>query len=285
VSPDSTPAYARELHDGSPEFYSEPPHFSHPRIPEDIRVPWGWTDLLLLVGLTVLLTFLIAGLAMGAFSLAGVSYTTLTNSTHEQGLFSVVVQVLLDVAILGYLALQIRLRYQEPFWETIGWRDFDTGVIPRWAGCLGLVMLGSVISFLVDIASDWHAPKGPLPIESVLQDPMNALFFMLISVTLAPLVEETIFRGYIYPVIGKAWGAGLGILLTGALFGGLHGFQLWPAYWQIALLILVGIIFTWVRAKAKTVVASYFLHLGYNGFLFVGFLASTHFLKSMPPLH
>jgi hypothetical protein len=29
-------------------------------------------------------------------------------------------------------------------------------------------------------------------------------------------------------------------------------------------------------------VASYCLHVGYNSFLFVGFLATTHFLKTIP---
>jgi uncharacterized protein len=285
VSSDPAPAYARELHDGSPEFSSEPPHISHPRIPEDLRVPWGWLDFLFLIAITAMLTFLIAIVVMGGFSAAGVSYSKIMASTHEQGLFSVIVQVLLDLAVVGYLALQIRVRYQESFWKTIGWHTFDTGIIPKWVACFGLVMLGMAISFLVDVASNWHAPKGPLPIESVLQDPTNALLFMLISVTLAPLVEETVFRGYIYPLIGKSWGTAAGIFLTGALFGGLHGFQLWPAYWQIGLLVLVGVVFTWVRASAKTVLASYLLHVGYNGFLFLGFLLSTYFLKSAQPPH
>jgi hypothetical protein len=103
------------------------------------------------------------------------------------------------------------------------------------------------------------------------------------AVLLAPLVEETIFRGYIYPVIGARWGELAGILITGSLFGLLHGFQLGGALWQIVLLVVVGIVFTWVRASAKTVAASYCLHMGYNSFLFAGFLASTHLLHSMPP--
>jgi membrane protease YdiL (CAAX protease family) len=95
-------------------------------------------------------------------------------------------------------------------------------------------------------------------------------------------VEETVFRGFIYPIVAKSWGIGAGILVAGTLFGALHALNLGGATWQIGLMILVGIIFTWVRSKAETVVASFCMHLGYNSFLFVAFLASTHFLKTMP---
>ena len=43
----------------------------------------------------------------------------------------------------------------------------------------------------------------------------------------------------------------------------------------LALLILVGIVLTWVRARTGTVAASYFVHLGYNGLQLLGYLAYT----------
>jgi membrane protease YdiL (CAAX protease family) len=47
---------------------------------------------------------------------------------------------------------------------------------------------------------------------------------------------------------------------------------LWGGWGQIALLILVGVVLTWVRARTGTVAASYFVHLGYNGLQLVGYL-------------
>jgi hypothetical protein len=281
-SDSSLPLAPRELVEDSPEFSSEPPHFSHPRIEEDIRVPWGFLDLVIFIVVAIVGTFVIGILVVGAFTLFGVKLAVIEQSGHEQGLVSIIAQVIIDLALLGFLALQMRLRFREPFWRTIGWRPLDSGILPRWAAYTGLGMAGVVISFLVDAATNLHPPKGALPIDAILQDRLNALLFLLMAVLLAPLVEETIFRGYIYPVIAKSWGVAASVLITGALFGLLHGFQLGGALWQIALLIVVGIIFTWVRATAKTVVASYCLHVGYNSFLFVGFLATTHFLKTIP---
>ena len=273
MSVDPAPLRRDDGFEGS-EFSYEPPHFSRPRLPEDIQVPWGLTDLVLFVFLALLLTIGVAVVAQ---------FSGVLHASHlAQSVFDVAAQAFIDLALLGYLALQIRLRFDEPFWETIGWRTLDPGILPRWLVYLALVMAGMLVSGLVTAASNLHPPKGNLPIDSYYQDPVSAALFLLLAVLLAPLVEETIFRGYLYPVIARSWGGAAGVLITGALFGLLHGFQLWPAWWQIALLVGVGIIFTWVRATAKTVVASYCLHVGYNSFLLLGFLASTHFLRSLP---
>ena len=282
MSSDLTPAPSRQLVDDSPEFFNEPPHFSHPRIPEDIRVPWGIGDLVFFIVFAVVATFVIGLLVVGAFVAFGVKITALEQAGRDQALVSIVAQVIIDFALLGYLALQIRLKFREPFWQTIGWRKLDSGIIPRSFAYAGLVFAGVVISFLVDAASNLHPPKGNLPIAAIYQDRLSAFLLLLMAVLLAPLVEETIFRGYIYPAIAKSWGVVVSVLITGALFGLLHGFQLGGALWQIALLVIVGIIFTWIRATARTVMASYCMHVGYNSFLFVGFLVSTHFLRTIP---
>ncbi len=108
---------------------------------------------------------------------------------------------------------------------------------------------------------------------------------MSLSVLLAPFFEETIFRGYIYPAIARRIGITGSIIVTGVLFGVLHAPQLWGGWAQIGLLILVGIVFTYARAKTGTVVASYLLHLSYNSFLFLGFLVGSHWLRAVPGGH
>lgn len=283
MSSDLSPIPPRQLSDASPEFFNEPPHFSHPRVPEDIRVPWGIGDVVLFIVVAAAGTFVVGLIVVAVFMASGVRIAALEQSGRYQALVSIIAQVIIDIGLLGYLALHIRLKYKEPFWHTIGWRKLDSGIVPRGLACAAMVFAGAVISFFVDAASNLHPPKGNLPIDAVYQDRLSAFLFLLMAVSLAPLVEETIFRGYIYPAIAKTGGVAVSILITGALFGFLHGFQLGGAVWQIALLVIVGIIFTWIRATAKTVVASYCLHLGYNSFLFVGFLVSTHFLRTMPP--
>jgi membrane protease YdiL (CAAX protease family) len=108
---------------------------------------------------------------------------------------------------------------------------------------------------------------------------------MVLAVTLAPLVEEMIFRGYIYPVVARSLGIPAGVILTGILFGLLHAPQLSGAWAQIGLLIVVGIVFTYIRAVSRTVLASYITHLSYNGYIFVTTMIQTHGLRNLPFTH
>ena len=66
------------------------------------------------------------------------------------------------------------------------------------------------------------------------------------------------------------------------LFRSLHAAQLWGGWGQIALLVVVGIIFTYVRAVTRTVFASYLLHVSYNSFLFIAYAISTHGFRHLP---
>jgi membrane protease YdiL (CAAX protease family) len=191
----------------------------------------------------------------------------------------------LSLALLGYIAVQIRTRADVPFWRTLGWRPLETGRMKRSIAYGGLIASGILLSVLVELVSGVFRPKGKLPIEAFFQDQRSAFILMLVSVLLAPMFEETIFRGYIYPAIARRFGIATSVIITGTLFGLLHAPQLWGGWAQIGLLILVGVIFTYARAKTGTVVASYVLHLSYNSFLFVGFLIGSHWLRAVPVRH
>ena len=258
----------------------EPPA---PIIAEDLNVPWRAVDVLVLIILTVVWTLFLGFALFFLAALVGVTPAVIQSSVRDQSIISIIAQALADLSVLAYLAVHIRSSYRLPFWRTIGWRKLSLPAIPAPLVGFALFLAGAAISFLVDAASSLHLPGKPLPMEAVFQDRVSSLLFLLMAVLLAPVMEETVFRGYIYPVAARSWGLPAGILFTGALFGLLHGFQLGGAWWQISLLVAVGATFTWVRAATKTVVASYLLHLGYNSFLFAAFLVSTHFLRTMPP--
>lgn len=261
------------------------PSGAHPGRPldSDLRVPWGWLDLLLLVivyiGATVISTISVAIL----FTARGVAFAQIQHSPRHMGVFVVTDQLIISLLVLLYLWLQARVRFNAPFWSTLGWRTFEANA-PRSPArtCFTLVVFGACLAASVQLVSAAFPAKGKLPIENFLQNRQAALALMAMSVVLAPVVEETIFRGYIYPVVARSFGIATGIMATGTLFGLLHAEQLWGGWAQIALLVVVGIVFTWVRAAKRTVLASYLLHVSYNSLLFFAFLVSAHGLRSLP---
>jgi CAAX protease family protein len=261
-----------------------PVHFAF-RIPEDLRVPWDWIDLLLLVLVAFFGTFAISVVLVLIFARFGIAPSQLRGSPAEAGLFAIANQAFLSLGLLAYLAVQIRLRVRAPFWRTVGWRRLEMPQMSRGFAYLFFITSGFLFSMFIQYASGLVHPKGKLPIEAFFQDRRSATLLMLLSVLLAPVFEETIFRGYIYPVVARSFGVTKSIIATGTLFGLLHAPQLWGGWEQIGLLVLVGIAFTYARAVTRTVVASYLLHVSYNSFLLVAFLIGSHWLRTLPPVH
>ena len=254
--------------------------------PEDLRAPWGWLDIVIFVLLAVCGQLVLDTVMLGAAVSLG--YTKADPvaiqkfATTSAG-FVTLRQVILWSVMMGYLYYALRGRSAEGFWRMLGWRRLRIeGVPPRtvyWAFALSGVPLAYVVSLLSGLAQ----PKDRLPIEAFFQDPRSVILLSAMGILVAPLAEEMVFRGFLYPVLARSLGVAGGVIVTGVLFGLLHAQQLEGGRAQIFLLVLVGVLFTAVRARMKSVTACYLLHLGYNSFLFLGFFLATDFLRKIPP--
>lgn len=252
--------------------------------PENYNVPWGWLDVFVLLpvvglGLIILFAVIVVAVATAAF------HVPLSHIRSHFTFIGILAQILMELSLLGYFALQIRHRSGLPFWKTIGWRPLRPRSVSRGAACFGFVVSGVGLALLVSLVSAAFPPKHPLPIEKVFATRPLTILFMATAVLVAPLVEETIFRGYLFPVAARSFGVAGGIVFTGAVFGLLHGSQLWGGWWQIGLLVIVGILFTFARASTRTNVSSFLLHVSYNGVQVIGVLVSLYAPKHLFHIH
>ncbi len=246
-----------------------------PGLSDDLRVPWGWQEVVLLVVFgAIAAVFVTRGIAAIAVRFFGVNSTQIFGDTMSTAKSIVVLlsQAVLDGVAILYLYLMVLVRTDAPFWPTIGWRETRAGRAKIRDTALHFLAGGAALALVVSFVGGFLNSKATLPIEELLKARVSILLFGVLGVLVAPLVEETIFRGFLYPVIARRVGVAAGIVITGTLFGLMHAAQLWGGWGQIALLILVGIVLTWVRARTGTVAASYFVHLGYNGLQLVGYL-------------
>jgi membrane protease YdiL (CAAX protease family) len=147
---------------------------------------------------------------------------------------------------------------------------------------LAYFFAGAGLSFFVALLTASMKTPENTPIEELFKYRQTALLFVAMAVLVAPLVEETLFRGYLYPMFARSFGMWPAILLTGLLFGLMHGAQLGWTWSLVAMLTTVGVILTLVRARTGTVFASFLMHLGYNGLISVAALVSTHGFTRMP---
>ncbi len=254
-----------------------PPHAPQFRagISDDLRVPWGWMEVALFVILGVIGSLVVTwGAAEIAVRFFGVNSNEVFGETMSTAKSIVVLasQAAIDGFAILYLYLMLLARTEAPFWPTIGWREMLPGSGKIRDSALRFLAVGAVLAVVVTFAGGFLNSKETLPIEELLKARVSILLFGILGVLVAPLVEETVFRGFLYPVIARRLGIAAGIAITGTLFGLMHAAQLWGGWGQIALLIFVGVVLTWVRARTGTVAASYLVHLGYNGLQLVGYL-------------
>ena len=254
-------------------------------VPEDLRSPWGWLDLLLFIGFGFLGLLVAAGIVVGAAVLGfGMPMRELTqeSTTPAKSIIAILAQGVWSGFVLLYFYVLVRVRTKAPFWRTMGWRGLRLGGQSTSASILRCMGGGAMLALIVTFAGKFFHEKGELPIEELFHSRPAVILLMSFGILVAPLVEETMFRGFLYPIIARRFGVGAGVIVTGVLFGAMHAQQLWGGWGQIGLLIGVGIVLTWVRARTGTVAASYFVHLGYNSLLFLGFFAATGGLRHIP---
>lgn len=270
----------------APEIYLLPQNLTNRNIPEDIRTSWGWLELgmFLLVGIvSYLVMFVIASIYLVAryhLNAAQLQNLFSTNAAYAVGF-----EVVWSVILLAFLIVMIRVYHGQRFWISIGWRKLRTPA----GGLATVVMLcvvgGGLLAVMVGALSRFVETNAHVPMEDLFQSRANILWLMAYGILFAPFWEETLFRGFLYPVFARQWGIRGGILVTGLLFGAMHAPQLWQGWGQIVLLTIVGIVLTWVRACSGTVVASFLVHVTYNSMLFSAFFIGPWVEKLLRLLH
>jgi len=187
--------------------------------------------------------------------------------------------------------LVTRVQHCTDFLAAIHWHWPSKSPIYLFSG-VGLAVALQGVAHLLPI------PKN-LPIDSMFRTPAEAWVISIFSITLAPLMEELYFRGFLYPVlaryiemaaafllkhcVGMEYTVALSrniavsaaILLTAAPFALLHGAQLGFAWGPVLVIFLVGIVLTIVRAKKNSVAAGVLIHMAYNGTITLAMFAAT----------
>lgn len=185
-------------------------------------------------------------------------------------LVTVVAQLFAYVVVFAFMVWLVSGHYGRRFFREVRWKWPD-----GWWLYLGLGVVLSVT--LQAVASFLPMPKE-LPIDKFFQTAAEAWVLSLFGMTVAPLMEELFFRGFLYPVLTRRLGLVAGIGFTSLGFGLIHAPQLGRAWAPVLVVFLVGVALTVVRARTQSVAASMLVHIAYNGTLSLAlFVASGGF--------
>jgi len=277
--------------------------FPPPNLPEDLRISWSWPHLLVFV-IFVVASQIALGIVVIAYYSADkhLSQKQLKRLLESDPRLIIGTNVLWFALIFLFLYVTLAVLRDSPFWRSLGWKKLKSDPAGGQGRPWMYFLSGCGLSIFVVIASSRVKDVDHVPIQEFFKNRTGALSLMAMAVFVAPLVEETVFRGYLYPVLARITSAVLqffgmefssairtgvvtSILMTGTLFGLMHAPQLGWTWGLVSLLTLVGVIFTFARAWTGTVLASFLLHLGYNSMIAFTSIVATKGFTHMPPGH
>lgn len=181
-----------------------------------------------------------------------------------------VVQTVWYFLIFGALAALFRIRYHRPFWRSLGWRPIT------FLTAAGAILAGPLLAIGIGlVGSAMRTPEINLPFEQMLGSRATVAFLGVVVVILGPLCEELAFRGLMMPLLIRSFGAAGGIVLTGVIFGCVHGYEYEWSWRHMLLISAAGCIFGWAKYKTQSTVTSAFMHATFNLTQFVAFLVQS----------
>jgi uncharacterized protein len=103
-------------------------------------------------------------------------------------------------------------------------------------------------------------------LERIVQSTRGAaLITAFLATATAPLVEEVLYRGLLYPAVQRVFGQVFAIIAVSSMFAGLHVWQYWPNFAAISSITLLSLVLTTVRARTKRLLPCVAIHLVFNG--------------------
>jgi membrane protease YdiL (CAAX protease family) len=215
------------------------------------RNPWAVVDLLVF-GIFAFIAFV--GLAF--------AYTRLTP------IYAIPLQGLFDCVLVVFIAFWIRTVRHSSFTEYV---HFFRN---RMLSMRSLVILGPTLAISGLLVSTL-LPSGPTPLEKFLTSRNAIVLFAVFGVAVAPLMEEIIFRGFLFKALWEIGGSRLAVPGSAVLFAAPHFPQLAGNWGAVVLIFIVGFILSVIRHRSNSIIPTFIVHTSYNATLFVLFLVGT----------
>ena len=188
-------------------------------------------------------------------------------ATTRQGVEVLGSYLTLMLAPLAILALMLRGKTAPPRggWLQWGWKPMKAVTLPAFKVFLMMLPLVALVSWLLQLV--WADPGGSNPLlEMVLNssDGVALLAFALTAVVLAPVFEETLFRGVLLPVLGRHLGPVVAVLMSALVFATAH-----LSLGELVPLTVLGIGLGVLRWQSGRLSTSVCLHALWNSLTFL----------------
>ncbi len=153
-------------------------------------------------------------------------------------------------------------------WLQWRWRPLASALRQALIQVLKVLPLVTLVGWLFDQLVSKASGSNPL-LELVLTNtnPWALLLFSITAMVLAPLFEETLFRGVLLPVLGQRYGGLWGVVISALIFGIAH-----LSFGELPALFVLGLGLGWLRLQSGRLGPSVLMHGLWNGLTFANLL-------------
>ena len=237
----------------------------------------------LLVGVAMAMAFLILGSVAAAIFIfthrsSGMNPKVLEDTLSKNAFFIVPTQFVIYLTIIGFMALLVWGRHKTSLAEAVHWNVPAHPRVWRLALITGTAL--ALISDIGEVALHRWIPDS-LPITEFFKDRPSALLLGAFGILVAPLMEELLFRGFLYPALARWTGATVSLIITASAFTLLHGAQLGYSWAPLLLIFVVGLTLTITRMRTNSVATCVIVHMTYNFVLLLQTYIATHGFRQM----
>ncbi|HEX5709085.1 MAG TPA: CPBP family intramembrane glutamic endopeptidase [Pyrinomonadaceae bacterium] len=254
-----------------------------PSVPDPDDPPWGapsaflvWVASMFILVL-VPLTALVGYLVWRGRPLTPEAIDAAIKHDPQAVLASVVANIPAHLLIVALVWLVATGAGRRPFWRTLGmsWGKYF-GFWASAAAAFVLLVVGLVLVALLK--------GGKTPFDEMLESSAETRFAAVFMATFtAPLVEELVYRGVLYPAVRRATNTTFAVFLVSALFAFVHVQQYYNNLGVIAAITLLSLSLTLVRAMTGKLLPCVVIHAVFNGLQCLG-LVYEYFNPIAPPV-
>ena len=146
----------------------------------------------------------------------------------------------------------------------------STTVALRWQWGQPIWIVKSILLAVALFAAAWLLVLAFGGKETELERIVNssraaALLVAFLAVATAPLVEEIVYRGLLFPAWQRLTGSATAIVIVTLMFAIPHVPQYWPNLAVIFSITMLSAVLTIVRARTRYLLPCYAIHLVFNG--------------------
>ena len=152
---------------------------------------------------------------------------------------------------------------RRPFWKSLNF--FWPPSLGPWKG-LGISVVCALVLLGLGVLVTYLIGGGKTDLDILIESSYQArLVTAFLAVATAPLVEEIVYRGVLYPASQRLVGMGWAIAIVSFLFAGVHYWQYQKNLGVFTAIVILSISLTVIRAVTDSLMIPFVIHLIFNG--------------------